>query len=91
MLFDVQSPAQSGFERDVLAPPCGSCFHCGREIQRTAVLWRGASTTLDYPIALHPECAQQLGAHLIKDGLIGARIDAGQDPLTGLVPVTGRF
>lgn len=83
MLYDVAGDAHGDYERDIILPTCGRCFYCGMEIQKMAVFWRGMALTGD-KIALHPACAQRLGAHLIKDGLIGERIDDGKHPLVGL-------
>lgn len=58
-----------------------ACFKCGELVgtlpHRAAglVIWLGVaqSDDSDSTITLHPECAKQLGMHLIKDGITAER------------------
>lgn len=71
----VRSPLPPGPDTDarrsemafVYGPLAAStCFYCGETFDHFPVIeWAGTSL-----VFLHPDCSQELGARLIKDGLI---------------------
>lgn len=51
-----------------------NCFRCGEDLREAPiVIWDGDDSDDDHPdpgvIALHPACAETLGASLISDGI----------------------
>jgi hypothetical protein len=72
------------FARDHIGPACGACFVCGKEVQHIAVVWQGSAISHAGVIAMHPQCAQGLGLHLVKDGLLGEHIERGNGALIGV-------
>ena len=51
---------------DGRSPDCCPCFMCGKNVGSVFVCWDGS----DAKIILHPSCAQELAAHLNKDGVL---------------------
>lgn len=51
--------------------PGDSCFRCGEKLPLPFVMWSGLDGNEEKDsteIALHPSCAQALGANLVADG-----------------------
>jgi hypothetical protein len=60
-----------------------TCFKCGCRITGTMVYWHGVPNQRideNNVLHLHPECAKDLAAHLLKDALMADRVDRGKDP-----------
>lgn len=55
------------------------CFRCRKPLSGITVLWYGGGGE---GIALHPECALNLGAHLCRDGINARLISEGNNPIT---------
>ena len=70
----IRTMAELGRLRDmgVLPTMRPKCFRCGMTLSVPCVVWVGGDADDVHPdmniIALHPECAEAVGADLISDG-----------------------
>ena len=56
------------------------CFLCGKPLAGETVLWHGPGKN----VALHPDCAVNLGARLCRDGLNAKLLSEGKPVTAGV-------
>lgn len=57
-----------------------NCFFCGRPLEGVTTCWHGVGAE----IALHPDCAERLAIHLIKDSFNAKRLAEGKPVNVGI-------
>lgn len=60
------------------------CFFCGRPLDGITVYWHSASKSAG--IAMHPDCATNLGVRLCRDGMNAKLVCEGKSPTSGISP-----